>query len=108
MMTRKSSLLTALTFAAFAIPFTASAQQGQPPAMPTAKMATALGVSEKAVKACLPAAPQKAEAGDSNAKPERPDATKIATCLKAENKSLTKAQVEKVLQEFAPAPPKRD
>jgi hypothetical protein len=105
MSNRKFTFLALFTAVSLVAPLVVSAQQSQRPAAPpTAEIAKALGVSEKAVKTCLPMPPQgegKAPAkGD--ARPERPDAGKIATCLKAENKSITKAKVEKVLGGFAP------
>lgn len=101
----KSRFLALLTAVSLVAPMAAMAQQGQRPAgPPTAEIAKALGVSEVSLKSCLPM-PAQAK-GKAPAKgqepPARPDATKIASCLKAENKSLTKAKVEKVLGEFAP------
>lgn len=118
MTTRKSKFLALLTAVSLAAPLAAFAQQRpQPPEMPTAKIASALGVSEAAVTSCLPGAGAKGEAprqgkaaGKASNTPQhaRPDATTITTCLQAENSSLTNAQVEKVLADFAPAPrPKR-
>jgi hypothetical protein len=105
MSNRKSTFLALLTAVSLVAPISAMAQQGQRPAgPPTAQIAKALGVSEQAVKSCFPAAPQ----GEGNAAakskepPARPDAGKIATCLKAGNKDVTKAKVEKVLSDFAP------
>ncbi|MGO4908966.1 hypothetical protein ACEN2J_11635 [Pseudorhodobacter sp. W20_MBD10_FR17] len=113
MSNRKSTFLALLTAVSLVAPMAAVAQQGQRPSgPPTAQIAKALGVSEKAVKTCFPAQPQGEAAGKAPAKgqkpeqPARPDASKIATCLKAENKSLTKAQVEKVLGDFAPPAPR--
>lgn len=105
MSNRKSTFLALLTAVSLVAPMAAVAQQGQrPDGPPTDQIAKALGVSEKAVKTCFPTPAQ--GAGKSQAKsqerPARPDATKIATCLKAENKSVTKAKVEKVLGDFAP------
>jgi hypothetical protein len=101
----KSHFLALLTAVSLVAPMAAMAQQGQRPAgPPTAEIAKALGVSEVSLKSCLPMPPQaggKAPA-KSQEPPARPDATKIAICLKSENKSLTKATVEKVLGDFAP------
>ncbi len=98
------ALLTAVSLvaplAAMVAPMSALAQQQRPPEPPFAEMATALGVSEAAVKSCFPA-PSKDQG-----KPGRPDAAKITTCLQAENTSLTKDEVEQTLGKFAPKPPK--
>jgi hypothetical protein len=104
-MTRTSTLTALLTALSLAAPFAASAQEGQPPAMPTAKIAAALGVSEATVQNCFPKPPSKDSA--SKAKPERPDTAAMTTCLKADNKSLTEAKVTKAMEEFAPARPPR-
>jgi hypothetical protein len=105
MRSTKSKLMAMLTAVSLVAPMAAMAQQGQrPPAPPLAEIATALGVSEAAVKTCFPGEGGKTEQGKSQAKPARPDAAKIATCLKPENSKITKAKVEKVLQDFAPKP----
>lgn len=105
MTTQKSKLMALLTAVSLVAPMAASAQQGQrQPAPPFAEMAQSLGVSKKAVEACFPAMDRKGDKGKAQAKPARPDAGKIAKCLQAENKGLTKAKVEKVLKQFAPAP----
>ena len=105
-MTRTSKLMALLTAVSLTAPLAVSAQQRpQPPAMPTAKIAMALGVSEQAVVSCFPAQPAKGERP--KAQPERPDAGKIATCLRTENTGLTAASVEKVLQDLAPASPRK-
>ena len=69
-------------------------------------MAQALGVSEKAVKSCFQRPEKSKDKGNSKTRPERPDAAKIATCLKAENNAITKAKVEKTLSDFAPSKPR--
>jgi hypothetical protein len=100
---KKTGFMALLTAVTLAMPMAAVAQEGQrPPKPPVAEMASALGVSQKAVKACFPAMDQKMEKGKKQARPERPDAAKIAKCLKVENKSLTTAKVDKVLKDFAP------
>ena len=96
----KSKFMALLTAVSIAAPMAAMAQQQRPPEPPFAEMATALGVSEEAVKSCFPS-PSKGQG-----KPARPNTTKITTCLQAGNSSLTADQVEKTLGKFAPRPPK--
>ena len=96
----KSKLMALLTAVSIVAPMAAMAQQQCPPEPPFAEMATALDVSEAAVKSCFPT-PSKGQG-----KPERPDTAKITTCLQAENSSLTADQVEQTLGKFAPKPPK--
>jgi hypothetical protein len=109
MSTRKSSFMALLTAVSLVAPMAAVAQQGQ---RPKAEIAKALGVSEAAVMTCFPVPPQGVAEGKAPAKgqkPEqllRPDASKIATCLQSENKSLTTAKVERVLGDFAPPAPR--
>lgn len=105
MSNRKSTFLALLTAVSLVAPMAAVAQQGQRPAgPPTAQIAKALGVSEKAVNTCFPKPGQGEgkEQAKGEARRARPDAGKIATCLKADNKSITKAKVENVLGNFAP------
>jgi hypothetical protein len=65
-----------------------------------AEIAAALGVTEDAVKTCMP---RPAE----GARPERPDASVIAACLQKTNAALTPALVEETLAAFRPEQPPR-
>ncbi|UYV37920.1 hypothetical protein N4R57_02080 [Rhodobacteraceae bacterium D3-12] len=92
--------LVALT--AFAAPLPAFAQQqgARPPAPDLSAIAGSLGVSESAIKSCMP---QRTP----GQRPARPDAGKIASCLKSDNPDVTKAKVDSVLKEHAPKRRKR-
>jgi hypothetical protein len=81
--------LTALT------PLAAVAQQQQPPRPDLGKMARGLGVTETALKACMPA-PSKSQ------RPQRPDPAKISRCLSNDNPKLTAARVGEVLKANGP------
>lgn len=89
-MTFTSKTITFVTALALLAPIAASAQQQKPPRPDMGKMAAQLGVSEDTLKSCMP---RPAE----GQRPARPDTAKVAECLKADNASLTTAQVEAAL-----------
>ncbi|MEH6644738.1 hypothetical protein [Sulfitobacter sp.] len=70
-------------------------QQQQPPRPDFGGMARALGVTENAIKTCMPA-PAKGQL------PERPDPVRIASCLSDANPALTPAKVDDVLKAHGP------
>lgn len=94
-------------------PMAAFAQTGQrPPAPSLAEMSASIGVSEAAVKACMPMPAQGQGQGQQAkgqpAKPDKPDASAIAACLTSAGESVSADQVEAALEKFAPpAPPKK-
>ena len=85
---------------AIAVPLFVSAQGSKPPAPDLSAMAKSLDVSEGVLQSCMPR-PAK------GARPEKPEAGKLASCLKAENAYVTSADVDRALKTFAPKPPKR-
>lgn len=64
-----------------ALPMAATAQNGPPPGPPMAEMAAQLGVTEAALKNCMPRP-------KSGSRPERPDPAAIARCLKIDAKTV--------------------
>ncbi|MBB5721824.1 hypothetical protein FHS72_001436 [Loktanella ponticola] len=106
------NLTLGITLAAVLFPLAASAQDGQRPAPPTAEIAAALGVSEATLATCMPRPergerPANGERPAEGTRPARPDAAAIATCLQAENPSLTEQTVADTLKSFAPERPSR-
>lgn len=94
------TVLLVCTFAALTLPMAAAAQNGPPPGPALDKIAAALGVSEDAVAGCMPRPAQ-------GQRPERPDASAIATCLQPTNASVTTALVNQTLETFKPDQPSR-
>lgn len=82
------------------VPLVVSAQNGRPPAPDLAPMAKALNVSEDVLQSCMPR-PAKGE------RPAKPDAGKLASCLKADNAYVTEAGVDAALKKYAPKRAKR-
>lgn len=83
------------------LPMAAIAQSkdgGKPPAPDFSVMAQSLGVSESSLKSCMPAPKQ-------DQRPEKPNASTIATCLKADNGAVTTSQVDDVLKKYGPKRP---
>ncbi len=75
---------------------------GKPPAPEFGKMAKDLGLSEDQVKSCFPK-----PAAQGSGPPERPDMSKVSSCLKKGNAKLTDGQIEKVLKKYEPKGPSR-
>ena len=102
---KRSTKLSAGLAVTLLLATTANAQMGggggKPPAPDFSKMASELGVSESAVEACFP------KPAKSAGQPERPDMSKVASCIQKSNASLSESQIEQVLKDNAPKPPKR-
>lgn len=95
----KSQNIALIAVLALLPPIAATAQQQQPPRPDINKMAAQLNVPQDALKSCMPQ-PSKGQ------RPVRPDATKIAKCLKRANPKLTTAAIEKALRINAPERPR--
>lgn len=80
---------------ALARPLAATPQNGPPPGMPIADMATQTGITKAALEACMP----RPERG---ARPEHPDHAAIASCL-----SVDAETVAIVLEASGPDIPRR-
>lgn len=94
--TFSKNLILGFTFTALVLPMAAIAQSGPPPGLPVADIAAALGVSEAALKSCMPEPTQ-------GVRPERPDVAAITFCLRTENPEITQDFVGQTLENFAPA-----
>lgn len=100
MTTIKTTLLGLSAATAFFMPVTATAQQKERPPKPEfGKMAASIGVSEAALKACMPA--------PKNGPPERINEASLTSCLQAENGSIDEAAVGKMLKKFRPKRPSK-
>ncbi|MGJ8546526.1 MAG: hypothetical protein ACSHWZ_13860 [Sulfitobacter sp.] len=101
MNTKKPKYTLRMTALAFLIPVAALAQQNRPapPEPDLGQIASALHVSERALENCMPAR-------STSGKPERPNAAKIADCLKGDNGALTAQTVNDVFGKYAPKPPR--
>ena len=93
--TQPKTVFLACTFTLLTLPMVAAAQNGPPPGPALDEMAAALGVSEDAVAGCMPRPAQ-------GQRPERPDASVIATCLQSTNPSVTADMVTQTLEAFQP------
>jgi len=86
---------TAMALLALASPL--SAQDQRPPKPDLAKMASSMGVSEDALKGCLPARDE-----GERSRPPRPDASALAACLKKAGFSVTENKISETLEASRP------
>lgn len=99
----KNKTVLAATVFAIATPAMVFAQSGERPqrAPNHAVLAADLGVSEEAIKTCMPR-PERAAEG---ATPARPNLGNVASCLQSEGSSLTADQITTLLENNRPQRP---
>lgn len=97
----KKTVASIATMTLLACASLAAAQGQRPPKPNLAEMASAMDVSEEALKGCLPEHPSREQSGE-RSRPPKPDPAEMAACLKKAGFNVTESKVTETLEAARP------